>query len=206
MRVLIGCATSDVGRSAFEKHGHDAWSCDVLQSRSTTKKHLVMDVRRALILKSWDLFIVHPDCTYLCGSGMHWTTRGMRDPKLTDDALKFFIEMFEADVPRVCAENPHGHVSTHYRKYDQVIQPHQFGEDASKATCLWLRNLPSLKPTKIIAPRIVYKDGKAYKRWANQTDSGQNRLPPTADRWQKRADTYPGIADAMAQQWGGENA
>jgi len=201
MRVLIGCETSGVVRRAFEKYGHDAWSCDLLECRDVSDKHLVCDVRKALKM-SWDLFIVHPDSTYLCSSGMHWTTRGYRDPKLTDESLSFAIEMIEADVPRVCAENPHGHISTHYRKYDQVIQPNQFGDDASKATCLWLKNLPSLIPTKQIEPRIVYKNGKEYKRWANQTDSGQNRLPPSADRWQIRSDTYPGIADAMAAQWG----
>lgn len=202
MRVLIGCETSGVIRRAFEKCGHDAWSCDLLESKDKSKKHIVSDVRRVIIKNSWDLFIVHPDCQYLCSSGMHWTTRGYRDPQLTVDALKFAIEMIESDVPRVCAENPHGHISTHYRKYDQVIQPNQFGDDASKATCLWLRELPPLIPTQQIEPRIVYKNGKAYKRWANQTDSGQNKLGPSDDRWQKRAETYPGIADAMALQWG----
>jgi hypothetical protein len=128
---------------------------------------------------------------------MHWTTRGLRDPKLTEDALELVRLFMVAPVPRICIENPVSVISSRIRKPDQIIQPYEFGHDASKKTCLWLRGLPRLKPTKYVEPRIV--NGK--KRWSNQTDSGQNKLAPSADRWQKRSQTYDGIAAAMADQW-----
>lgn len=130
---------------------------------------------------------------------MHWTTRGKRDPQLTEDALDFVRLLLDAPIPHIALENPVSVISTRIRKPDQKIQPHQFGADASKATCLWLKNLPLLVPTQHVPPRIT-ADGK--KRWANQTDSGQNRLGPSEDRWKKRSATYPGIAAAMADQWG----
>jgi hypothetical protein len=129
---------------------------------------------------------------------MHWTTRGLRDPKLTEDALELVKMFMDAPVARIALENPIGVISTRVRKPDQIIQPHQFGHDASKATCLWLSGLPLLAPTQIIAPRMV----NGRPRWANQTDSGQNRLGPSEDRWAKRSATYEGIAEAMADQWG----
>lgn len=148
----------------------------------------------------WDLMIAHPPCTYLSVSGMHWTTRGLRDPQLTEDALAFVRLLLDAPIPRIALENPVSVISSRIRKPDQTVQPWQFGHDASKATCLWLKNLPLLTPTSIVEPRIV--NGK--KRWANQTDSGQNRLGPKDDRWKIRSTTYAGIADAMAEQWGAE--
>lgn len=146
----------------------------------------------------WDLMIAHPPCTYLSVSGMHWTTRGLRDPKLTEDALDFVRLLMDAPIPRIAIENPVSVISSRIRKPDQTIQPWQFGHDASKATCLWLKNLPKLEPTYIVPGRIV--NGK--KRWANQCDSGQNKLGPSPDRWKKRAEFYQGVADAMAEQWG----
>lgn len=146
----------------------------------------------------WDLLIAHPPCTYISVSGMHWTTRGKRDPQLTEDALAFVQLLLDAPVPHIAIENPVSIISTKIRKPDQTIQPYQFGHDASKRTCLWLKNLPKLRPTGFIEPRVV--DGK--DRWANQTDSGQNRLTPSPDRWKARSETYAGIADAMADQWG----
>ena len=129
---------------------------------------------------------------------MHWTTRGLRDPKLTEDALAFVQLLMNAPINQIAIENPISVISSRIRKPDQVIQPWQFGHDASKKTCLWLKNLPLLQPTKIIEPRII--NGK--QRWGNQTDSGQNRLPPSETRWAERSITYQGIADAMADQWG----
>lgn len=146
----------------------------------------------------WDLMIAHPPCDYLCVSGMHWTKRGLRDPKLTEDALDFVRLLMDAPVQRIAIENPVGVISTRIRRPDQIIQPYQYGHDASKKTCLWLRNLPPLRPTGFVEPRVV--DGK--ERWANQTDSGQNRLGPSEDRWKERSRTYEGIAKAMAKQWG----
>lgn len=197
MRVLVACEFSGVVRDAFRARGHDAWSCDLLPTKGDPRWHYQCDVREVLG-NEWDLMVAHPECTYLCVSGMHWTTRGLRDPQLTEDALDFVRLLLAAPIKRKCLENPVSIISSRIRKPDQIIQPNQFGHDASKKTCLWLENLRLLTPTQLVPPRIV--NGKM--RWANQTDSGQNRLPPSADRWAKRAETYRGIADAMADQWG----
>jgi site-specific DNA-cytosine methylase len=170
-------------------------SCDLLPSEQPGPHHQG-DVRE-LLDQDWDLLIAHPPCTYLSVSGMHWTTRGLRDPKLTEDALDFVRLFMNAPIERVAIENPVSIISSRIRKPDQIIQPYQFGHDASKKTCLWLKGLPLLKPTQMVEPRIV--NGK--QRWGNQTDSGQNKLPPSKDRWKLRSKTYEGIADAMAAQW-----
>ena len=142
--------------------------------------------------------IAHPPCTYLSVSGMHWTTRGLRDPQLTEDALDFVRQLLNAPIERIALENPVSIISTRIRQPDQIVQPYEYGHDASKKTCLWLKNLPPLKPTDYIQPRII--EGK--KRWSNQTNTGQNRLSPSPDRWKHRSATYSGIASAMAEQWG----
>lgn len=195
MRVLVACESSGTVRDAFIKQGHDAMSCDLLATQ-TPGPHYTGNVLDVLYDK-WDLLIAHPPCTYLSVSGMHWTTRGLRDTQLTEDALNFARLLFEAPIYRICIENPVSVISSRIRKPDQIIQPYQFGHDASKKTCLWLKNLQPLKPTEYIAPRYV--DGKP--RWENQTDSGQNALPPSKNRWRLRSKTYQGIADAMATQW-----
>jgi site-specific DNA-cytosine methylase len=196
MRVLVACESSGAVRDAFIRAGHYAASCDLLPSESPLGDHYQCDVTEILD-HGWDLLIAHPPCTYLSVSGMHWTTRGLRDPKLTEDALDFVRLFMDAPIERIAIENPVSIISSRIRKPDQIIQPHQFGHDASKKTCLWLKNLPLLKPTQIVEPRIV--NGK--QRWGNQTDSGQNKLPPSKDRWKLRSKTYEGIADAMAAQW-----
>ena len=196
VRVLIACESSGVVRDAFRARGHFAMSCDLLSAERPGPHHQG-DVRE-LLDQEWDLLIAHPPCTYLSVSGMHWTTRGLRDPKLTEDALDLVRLFMDAPIERIAIENPVSVISSRIRKPDQIIQPHQFGHDASKKTCLWLKNLPLLKPTQLVEPRIV--EGKP--RWANQTDSGQNKLPPSKDRWRLRSKTYQGIADAMAAQWG----
>jgi hypothetical protein len=196
VRVLVACEHTGTVRDAFARRGHEAWSCDLLPS-TTPGLHYQGDARDILD-GDWHLLIAHPPCTYLSASGMHWTTRGLRDPKLTEDALELVKMFMDAPVARIALENPIGVISTRVRKPDQIIQPHQFGHDASKATCLWLSGLPLLAPTQIIAPRMV----NGRPRWANQTDSGQNRLGPSEDRWAKRSATYEGIAEAMADQWG----
>jgi hypothetical protein len=128
---------------------------------------------------------------------LHWNKRRPERAQQTEDALGFVRQLLDAPIARIALENPIGCISTRIRKPDQTIQPHQFGHDASKATCLWLKGLPPLTPTNPIAPRLV----NGRKRWGNQTDSGQNKLPPSADRWKIRSETYQGIADAMAKQW-----
>jgi len=197
MRVLIACEFSGVVRDAFLRRGHDAVSCDLLAS-AASGPHYQCDVRTVLARESFDLMIAHPPCTYLCSSGLHWNRRRPGRQAHTDAALDFVRLLLDADVPRICVENPIGRISTAIRRPDQIIQPYWYGHDAAKATCLWLKNLPELGPTKFIAPRYV----KGKPRWSNQTDSGQNRLGPSDTRWMERSATYQGIADAMADQWG----
>jgi hypothetical protein len=184
-------------RDAFRAAGHDAWSCDLLPCDADPAFHIQGDVV-PLLGQGWDLMVAHPPCTYLCSSGLHWNKRVEGRQAKTEAALDFVRTLLSCPIPRVAIENPVGCISTRIRKPDQTIQPWQFGHDASKATCLWLKGLPLLRPTAIISPRMVA--GKP--RWANQTDSGQNRLGPSADRWKVRSETYSGIATAIAQQWG----
>jgi hypothetical protein len=199
MKILIACESSGVIRDAFRAKGHEAYSCDIIETGH--EYHICDDVLNILD-QNWDMMIAHPPCTYLASSGMHWTTRGFRDPQLTEDALEFVQKLMDAPIEKIVIENPISIISTRIRKPDQYIQPYEFGEDASKKTSLWLKNLPSLKPTKYIDPRIIIQNGKEYKRWANQTDSGQNKLTPSPDRWQERSKTYQGIAEAIVNQWG----
>jgi hypothetical protein len=196
MRVLIACEYSGVVRDAFIAKGHDAISCDLLPTDKEGPHYQgnVFD----LDLSQFDLMIAHPPCTYLSVSGMHWTTRGLRDAKLTEDALDFVMKLMSAPVAKIAIENPVSVISSRIRKPDQIIQPWQFGHNASKKTCLWLKGLPLLKPTDIVKARIV----NGRKRWGNQTDGGQNKLPPSKDRWKIRSTTYDGIAKAMSAQWG----
>ncbi len=196
MRVLIACEYSGAVRDAFRARGHDAMSCDLLPT-DVDGPHYQGDVFD-VIGNGWDLMIAHPPCTYLCSSGLHWNGRVEGRAAKTEDALAFVRALLDAPIPRIAIENPVGCIGTRIRKADQTIQPHQFGDDASKATCLWLKGLPLLTPTNRVPGRMV--NGKA--RWANQTDSGQNRLAPSADRWKLRSATFPGIAAAMADQWG----
>ena len=193
MRVLVACEFSGVVRDAFREAGHDALSCDLLPG---TGNHYQGDVTD-ILNEGWDLMIAHPPCTYLSSSGLHWNNRVPGRQEKTENALDFVRLLLAAPIPRIALENPVGCISSRIRKPDQTIQPYQFGHDASKATCLWLKNLPLLQATEYIEPRIV--DGK--KRWSNQTDSGQNRLPPSENRWKIRSETYTGIAKAMAEQW-----
>jgi len=204
MKVLVACEYSGVVRDAFAKAGHDATSCDLLPSESPQGKHFQGDVME-ILAQDWDLLIAHPPCTYLCVSGIHWNNKRPERAAQTEEALKFVEALLGANIPKICLENPIGVISTRIRKPNQIIQPYQYGHDASKQTCLWLKNLPPLQPTKFIEPRIVTTpSGKKANRWANQCDNyGHDSLPPSADRWKIRSATYQGIADAMVEQWGG---
>jgi hypothetical protein len=195
MRVLVGCEFSGVVREAFRRRGHDAWSCDLLPAEDGSEFHFQRDVLTVINNQDWDLAIFHPDCTYLAVSGLHWNKRIEGRELKTIEALAFVAKLLAAPIPRIALENPIGCISSRIRKPDQIIQPWQFGHDASKATCFWLKGLPKLVPTKVLP------GGKKARR-ANQTPSGQNKLGPSPDRWKERARTYPGIAEAMADQWG----
>ena len=193
MRVLVACEYSGRVRDAFIAKGHDAVSCDLLPT-DAPGSHYQGDVRD-LLRQQWDLLIAFPPCTYLCSSGLHWNKRVPGRAAMTQDALAFVRLLLTAPIERIALENPVGCISTQIRKPDQVIQPWQFGHPESKTTCLWLKGLPRLVPTKVL-------DKPASGRWENQTASGQNRLGPSEDRWKLRSLTYPGIAQAMADQWG----
>lgn len=151
MKVLVACEYSGTVRDAFIKNGHDAVSCDLLPTDSEGP-HIQGNVV-PILNDSWDLIAAFPPCTYLCGSGMHWTKRGLRDPQLTEDALDFVRKIFNSKCDKIALENPVGCISTRIRPPDQMIQPWMYGEDASKRTCLWLKGLPRLEPSKIIPPK-----------------------------------------------------
>lgn len=217
MRVLVGCECTGTVRDAFRARGHEAYSCDILPDKSGNNEyHIQGDILEVLRRKEpWDLFIVHPDCTYLtcaaewCYKDVELQTKKLDQQKLygkarrdaREKALQFVRDIIiESEyIERVCIENPgYNKINTTIRKPDQFIQPHEYGHDASKKTGLWLKGLPLLIGTKTISPRWV----NGLPRWGNQTDSGQNKLPPSKDRWLLRATTYHGWADAMAKQWG----
>lgn len=198
MNILIGCERSGIVREAFRAHGHNAISCDIVPAEDgRVDYHYEGDVLDLIDDPFWDMGIFFPDCTYVCSSGLHWNKRRPERQALTDAAVMFDLRLMNCRIPKIAMENPIGCLSTKYRKPNQIIQPYQFGEDASKATCLWLKGLPLLKTTNYIQPRVI--NGK--KRWANQTDSGQNKLAPSQSRAMDRARTYVGIAQAMAEQW-----
>lgn len=196
MRILIACEFSGTVRDAFLKQGHDAISCDLLPTERPGP-HYQGDVKDILTTESWDLLIAHPPCTYMANSGVSWLNRQPGRWAKLDEACEFFKLFLNHPCPKIAVENPIPHkyaIERIGRKYDQIIQPWQFGHPESKATCLWLKNLPQLVPTNILP---VPESG----RWENQTPSGQNRLPPSEDRWKLRSITYQGIADGMAAQW-----
>lgn len=221
MRILVACETSGRVRDAFRRRGHDAISCDLLPTK-VEGPHIEGDVLEVLD-DGWDMLIAHPTCTKLTVSAA-WCLYHPDDKELPtgqrrphpnfperqqeqDEAAEFFMRFVDAPIAKKAIENPVGAMSTRYRQPDQTIQPYWFGDDASKATCLWLFGLPTIPipPRSRWAPGRLVVDpdtGKAVRRWANQTDNGQNRLAPSEDRWALRSETYPGIAEAFAENWG----
>lgn len=186
MRILIACEYSGRVRDAFSKYGHEVWSCDLLRSETRGKHYQgnVMDI----LYDKWDMMIAFPPCTHLAVSGARYFKDKIVEQ---EEALIFVNTLLNAPIERIALENPVGIISTRIRPPDQIIQPWMFGEDASKKTCLWLKNLPKLIPTNIIEKEI----------YANQTPSGQNKLGPFPERAKIRSLTYQGIANAMAEQW-----
>lgn len=183
MRVLVACEFSGVVREAFRARGHDAWSCDLLQAEDFSPYHFREDAVKVAGI-GWDLMIAHPPCTHLAVSGARWF-KDKREEQ--EGALQFVRDLMAAPIPRIAIENPISIISSRIRKPDQIIQPWMFGHGETKATCLWLKNLPKLTPTNIV-------DGR---------EARVHRMPPGPDRWKERSRTFKGIAEAFADQWGG---
>ena len=182
MRVLIACEFSGVVREAFRSRGHDAWSCDLLPAEDGSPHHFQEDIRKVLS-GAWDMMIAHPPCTHLAVSGARWFKDKLPEQA---EALELVRRLLNAPVPRVALENPVSIISSRIRKPDQIIQPWMFGHGEVKATCLWLKGLPKMKPTDVVdgrRPRVHFAS-------------------PGPERWKERSRTMPGIAAAMADQWG----
>ena len=192
MRVLVACEYSGTVRDAFRARGHDAWSCDLLPCDADPAYHHQGDVLD-LLHDGWDLMVAHPPCTHLAVSGARWFKDKVQEQL---EALAFVRTLLAAPIPRIALENPVSIISSHIRKPDQIIQPWMFGHEATKTTCLWLKDLPPLVPTDTVGhgERHVTKSGRSLPKWYN--------LPPSADRWKIRSATFSGIANAMAEQWG----
>ena len=198
MRVLIACEYSGKVREAFRALGHDAWSCDLLPADDDSPHHIQGDVLE-VIGQGWDMMIAHPPCTYLTNSGVSWLhKRPGRWAKL-DAGAAFFKALMDADIPRIAIENPIPHKYAVERiggvKYSQIVQPWMFGHAERKATCLWLKGLPKLTETDNVKEVMLTLPKREQQRL--------HYLPPSADRWKIRSETFQGIADAMAAQWGG---
>lgn len=186
MRVLVACEESQAVCIAFRERGHEAYSCDIQPcSGGHPEWHIQGDALEEVARGGYDLIIAHPPCTHLSVSGARWFPEKQRDFR-QQKAIVFFMQMIYANAERVAVENPISIMSTCYRKPDQIIQPWQFGHGETKATCLWLKGLPPLRPTKIV-------DEREQRVW---------RMPPGPERAKERSKTYPGIARAMAEQWG----
>jgi site-specific DNA-cytosine methylase len=185
MRVLVACEFSGIVREAFRAKGHNAWSCDLLPAEDGSPYHFQRSVQSVMYptISAWDLMIAHPPCTHLSASGARW----WKDKRMEQaEALEFVRQLMYAPIPRICIENPVGIISTKIRKPNQIVQPWQFGHGETKATCLWLKGLPNLVPTNIV-------EGRAAR---------VHREPPSPERWKNRSRTLPGLATAMAEQWG----
>lgn len=217
MKIILGCEESQAVCIEMRERGHEAYSCDILPaSGGHPEWHIQGDIIPVIYGQHWDMIIAFPPCTYLCSSGLHWNNRVPERREKTEEALNFVCLILNAPIEKKGLENSIGCISTRiYKDEDgiykvsdvptkkgvkasQIIQPYDFGEDASKGTCLFLQKLPLLKGTSYFEPRFI--NGK--KRWGNQTDSGQNKLAPSENRGLLRSKTYPGIAKAMAEQWG----
>ena len=186
MRVIVACEYSGRVREAFRKLGHDAWSCDILESEDDSEFHIQTRIED-VINDGWDLMIAHPPCTHLAVSGArHFKAKQERG--VQQEALEFVRLLLEADIPKIALENPISIISSKIRKPDQIIQPWQFGHGETKATCLWLKGLPKLVPTNIVEGR----------------EQRIHKMPPSPTRWKERSRTYQGIANAMAAQWRAE--
>jgi hypothetical protein len=196
MRVLVACEYSGKVREAFRSKGHDAWSCDLLPADDGSEHHIQGDVLE-ILNDGWDLLIGHPPCTYLCNSGVSWLHKIPERWDQMREGAEFFKALWDSDIPKIAIENPIMHK---YAKeiigsnQTQLIQPYQFGHPESKATCLWLKGLDPLVETDNVK--------EVWKSLPKKEAQRLHMLPPSADRWKLRSETYQGTADAMAEQWG----
>jgi len=200
MKVLVACEESQTVCKAFRELGHEAYSCDILPcSGGHPEWHFKEDIFGVIEREHWDLMIAHPPCTHLAVSGARWFTEGKKPWGLQIEALEFVKKLMDAPIDKICVENPVSVISSKIKKPTQIIQPWQFGHEASKKTCLWLKNLPKLEPTNIVGKgeSIIYTSGRAMPKWYAEAW----RLP-REERAKLRSKTYLGIAKAMAEQWG----
>lgn len=225
MKILIACEESQTVCKAFREKGHEAYSCDIIEpSGGHPEWHILGDAIAALeggvittmdgkqhVVSKWDMLIAHPPCTYLTVSGNRWFNeerygeKARRRKELRNDAANFFMSFINANVSKIAVENPIGYMSTHYRKPDCIIQPWMFGHHARKSTCLWLKGLPALQPTNIVDAGVLLPGGYSVGASANYAVDESGKIlswndPRTA---KIRSKTFPGIAAAMAEQWGG---
>ena len=219
--LLVACEESQRVCVAFRQRGWEAYSCDIIDcSGGHPEYHIKQDVLPLLNgncdfetcdgvkhhIDRWNMLIAHPPCTELCSTGQHWFSRGIKDPKMREDAVDFFMRFINADCEHIAVENPIGIMSTRYRKPDCVVQPWQFGHPETKATCLWLKNLPSLVPTNIIKKpeggweNQQISNGK-YTGFKNYDENGKILAWNDPRTKVIRSRTYIGIAEAMAEQW-----
>lgn len=204
MNILIACEESQTICKSFRELGYNTYSNDIMDcSGGHPEWHLKMDVFDAIKFKKWDMMIAHPPCTYLTITGNKWFKPEFKDrfperDKQREDAIKFFIDLYNSDIPYIAIENPVGVMSSRWRKPDQYVQPYEYGDPHSKKTGLWLKGLPKLTPTKIVEPQFhIYKDGRRDPIWHVET----LKLSPE-ERSKARSKTFPGIAKAIAEQWG----
>ena len=184
MKVLVACEYSGRVREAFRRRGHEAMSCDLLDAEDGSPFHFKGNVLE-ILSSGWDLMVAHPPCTHLAVSGArHFAAKRANGSQ--QEALDFVKALMDAPIERICIENPISIISSRIRKPDQIIQPWMFGHGETKATCLWLKNLPLLRPASVVEGR----------------EARVHRMPPGPDRWKERSRTYEGIAEAMANQWG----
>lgn len=222
MKILVACEESQAVTKEFRRLGHEAYSCDIIPcSGGHPEWHIMQDVLPLLngscsfktmdgeehrLEGRWDMIIAHPPCTYLTVTGNRWFSvdkygeKAIQRHKDREEAIKFFMAFANADCPRIAIENPIGHMSTAWRKPDQVIQPYQFGHPCRKATCLWLKGLPLLIETEIVEPEIYYYTAANGRR---KSDSRWRSKGKKENLAKNRAKTFPGIAKAMAEQWAG---
>lgn len=206
MKVLVACEESQTVCKAFRERGHEAYSCDIQESSGGHPEwHIQGDALKAIDGQQWDLIIAHPPCTYLTVTGNRWYNverygdKAIQRYRLQEEAIKFFMAIAEADCEHIAIENPVGIMSSRWRKSDQIIEPWQFGDPYEKKTCLWLKGVPKLRPTNIVEvpPRKTFASGKSMPTWYAEAW----RMPKT-ERAKIRSKTFPGIAKAMAEQWG----